>query len=169
MALEAVVASFGDNGSSQHAAVEVAEVSEGHGSMAGCGSEEVLQRAALTSTSRACSRSASALTSRPAPSSVDAHASSGAFNLMNSHLSTSPKRAKSTGSSLSANLPITRMGGPSAAAACVRANWRRSTMGERHNRPGKPGGIVRTNEARRGSLQDDQPAQGYGERLNEML
>eukprot|EP00964_Phaeocystis_antarctica_P048476 scaffold28071_cov67-Phaeocystis_antarctica.AAC.1 len=75
--------------------------------MAGCWSEEVLQRAALTSTSRACSRSASALTSRPAPSSVDAHACSGAFTSMNSHLSTSLKRAKRTASSLSANLPIT--------------------------------------------------------------
>eukprot|EP00964_Phaeocystis_antarctica_P023991 scaffold13417_cov61-Phaeocystis_antarctica.AAC.3 len=82
--------------------------------MAGCGSEEVLQRAALTSASRACSRRASALTSRPAPSSVDAHASSGAFILMNSHLSTSLKRAKRTGSSLSANLPTARMGSPSA-------------------------------------------------------
>eukprot|EP00964_Phaeocystis_antarctica_P148721 scaffold115653_cov63-Phaeocystis_antarctica.AAC.1 len=113
VASEAVAASFGDSGSSQHAAVEVAEPNEGHGPIAGCGSEEVLQRAALTSTSRACSRSASALTSRPAPSSVDAHASSGVFTLMNSHLSTSLKRAKRTASSLSANLPITRMSGPS--------------------------------------------------------
>eukprot|EP00964_Phaeocystis_antarctica_P071451 scaffold43603_cov63-Phaeocystis_antarctica.AAC.1 len=40
---------------------------------------------------------------------------------MNSHLSTSSKRAKRTGSSLSASLPITRMRGPSAAAVwpCV--------------------------------------------------
>ena len=87
--------------------------------MPGCGSVEV-ERAALTSTSRACSRSAFALTSRPAPSSSDdvhaSHASFGAFALMNSHLSTSSKRAKRTGSSLSASLPITRMSGPSAAA-----------------------------------------------------
>ena len=79
--------------------------------MAGCGSEEVLQRAALTSTSRACSRSASALTSRPAPSSSDdvhaSHAPFGAFALMNSHLSTSSKRAKRSGFSLSASLPHT--------------------------------------------------------------
>eukprot|EP00964_Phaeocystis_antarctica_P164737 scaffold143422_cov160-Phaeocystis_antarctica.AAC.1 len=35
---------------------------------------------------------------------------------MNSHLSTSSKRAKRTESSLPANLPIIRMSGPSAAA-----------------------------------------------------
>ena len=93
----------------QHAGMEIAEASESYGS------EEVLWRAALTSISRACSRSVSALTSTPAPSSVDAHASSGAFVLMNSHLSTSPKRAKRTGSSLSANLPITSMSSPSTA------------------------------------------------------
>ena len=42
VAPEAVAASFGDSGSSQHAAVEVAEVSEGHGPMADCGCEEVI-------------------------------------------------------------------------------------------------------------------------------
>ena len=59
----------------------------------------------LTRTSRACSRSAFALTSRPKPSSVDDHASTGAFALMNAHLSNSSKRAKRTESSLSASLP----------------------------------------------------------------
>eukprot|EP00964_Phaeocystis_antarctica_P073592 scaffold45164_cov58-Phaeocystis_antarctica.AAC.2 len=100
-----------------------AEVSEGP--QAGCGSEEVLERAELTSASRACSRSAFALTSTPAPSSSDdvhaSHASFGAFALMNAHLPTSSKRAKRTGSSLSASLPIKRMRGPSAAAVCGRA------------------------------------------------
>ena len=66
---------------------------------------EVIERMALTSTSRACSRSPHILTSSPAPSSVDDHTSTGVFILMNSHLSTSPKRAKRTGSSLSASLP----------------------------------------------------------------
>jgi hypothetical protein len=77
---------------------------------------EVIERTALTrpSTSRACSRSPPVLTSRPAPSSVNVHASTGAFILINSHLSTSPKRAKSTGSSHSASLPITHMSRSSA-------------------------------------------------------
>eukprot|EP00964_Phaeocystis_antarctica_P084486 scaffold53217_cov71-Phaeocystis_antarctica.AAC.2 len=70
---------------------------------------EVLERAALTNTSRACSRSALALTSTPAPSSVGDHASTRAFASMNSHFSASSKRAKRTGPSLSASLPIARM------------------------------------------------------------
>jgi len=77
------------------------------GNEPGLGGVVVVRSGALTSTARACSRSASALSSRPAPSSVDdhaSHASFGAFTLMNSHLSTSPSVAKRIWSSLSASL-----------------------------------------------------------------
>jgi len=97
---------------------------------------EVIERTALTrpSTSRACSRSPPVLTSRPAPSSVNVHAFTGAFILINSPLSTSPKRAKSTGSSVSASLPITHMSCSSAAVLIERSVLAVYYMGERQNK-----------------------------------
>ena len=94
--LTAAAGSFVAAGSSV-AAMRTSCWAEGEGGMGGdepgIGGEVVVRSGALTSTARACSRSASALSSRPAPSSADdhaSHASFGAFILMNSHLSTSP-------------------------------------------------------------------------------
>eukprot|EP00964_Phaeocystis_antarctica_P157327 scaffold127454_cov54-Phaeocystis_antarctica.AAC.1 len=80
---------------------------------------------------------------------------------MNSHLSTSSKRAKRTGSLLSASLPITRMS-VSRCRVVERSPGDLLWESDRTGREAKRY-IVRTNGARRGSLQDGQPVQGSGE------